>query len=155
MLALKPLQGSKMETRKLLGGTEENSVSPTRGQWFAFQANQWFFSWINERNRKKLNSGQDSLWFCTSCFCLSACYGLSETGWSAFSYVGADHATRQPRPSSPELVHKHDHLQLSQLQIQGRVRKSLPGPQKQKLNKLLEPNSRVDHFDSCSELPNK
>ena len=26
------LEGSKMDTRKLLGGTEENSVSPTRGR---------------------------------------------------------------------------------------------------------------------------
>ena len=33
-------QGSK--TRELLGGIEENSVSLTRGHWFALQANQWF-----------------------------------------------------------------------------------------------------------------
>ena len=29
--AQKALQGSETETRELLGGTEENSVSPTRG----------------------------------------------------------------------------------------------------------------------------
>ena len=31
MSAQKALQGSKTETRELLGGTEENSVSPTKG----------------------------------------------------------------------------------------------------------------------------
>ena len=30
--AQKALRGSEMETRELLGGTEENSVSPMRGQ---------------------------------------------------------------------------------------------------------------------------
>ena len=42
--APKALQGSETETRELLGGTEENSVSPMRGHWFALQANQWFFT---------------------------------------------------------------------------------------------------------------
>ena len=32
------------ETRELLGGTEENSVSSTRIHWFALQANQWFLT---------------------------------------------------------------------------------------------------------------
>ena len=40
--AQKALQGSKAETREFLGGTEENSVSPMRGHWFALQANQFF-----------------------------------------------------------------------------------------------------------------
>ena len=30
--------------RELLGGTEENSVPPMRGHWFALQANQWVFT---------------------------------------------------------------------------------------------------------------
>ena len=38
VLALKALQGSETETREWLGGTEENIVSPTRGHWFALQA---------------------------------------------------------------------------------------------------------------------
>ena len=41
--AQKAIQGSETETRELLGGTTENSVSPTRGHWFALQANQDFF----------------------------------------------------------------------------------------------------------------
>ena len=36
-------QGSEMETRELLGGTGENSVSPMRGHYFALHTNQWFF----------------------------------------------------------------------------------------------------------------
>ena len=31
------------ETRVLLGETEGKSISPSRGQWFALQANQWYF----------------------------------------------------------------------------------------------------------------
>ena len=38
--AQKALQGSETEPRELLGGTEENSVSPMRGHRFALQANQ-------------------------------------------------------------------------------------------------------------------
>ena len=51
--AQKAFQGSETETRELLGGTgtEENSVSPTRGHWFALQANQWFF--LQKRKQKK------------------------------------------------------------------------------------------------------
>ena len=44
--AQKARQGSEMETRELLGGTEENSVSPTRGYFFAIQKiqkNPWIF----------------------------------------------------------------------------------------------------------------
>ena len=41
----------KAWTRKLRGGTEENSVSPKRGHWFAHQANQWFFT---KRKQKKI-----------------------------------------------------------------------------------------------------
>ena len=33
-------QGYETETSELLGGTEEINVSPTRGHWFALQANQ-------------------------------------------------------------------------------------------------------------------
>ena len=43
VLAQKALQGSETETRELLEGTEENSVSPMRGHCFALQANQRFF----------------------------------------------------------------------------------------------------------------
>ena len=39
----KALQGSWTELRELLGGMDENSFSPTRGRWFALQANQWLF----------------------------------------------------------------------------------------------------------------
>ena len=42
--AQKALQGSETETRELLGGTTENSVSPMRGHYFALQANKLFFS---------------------------------------------------------------------------------------------------------------
>ena len=35
----KALQGFETEMRELLRGTEEKSVSPTRGHWFALQAN--------------------------------------------------------------------------------------------------------------------
>ena len=49
--AQKALRGSETETRELLGGTEENRVSPMRGHWFALQANQWVFS---ERKQKKI-----------------------------------------------------------------------------------------------------
>ena len=49
--AQKALRGSETETRELLGGTEENSVSPMRGHWFALQANQWFFT---KRKQKKI-----------------------------------------------------------------------------------------------------
>ena len=42
--AKKALRGSETETRELLGGTEENRVSPKRGHWFALQANQWVFT---------------------------------------------------------------------------------------------------------------
>ena len=44
------LQGSEMETRELLGGSEENSISLTRGHWFALssQANQWGFLTLPE-----------------------------------------------------------------------------------------------------------
>ena len=44
-------RGSEMETRELLGGTEENSVPPMRGHWFALQANQWVFT---KRKQKKI-----------------------------------------------------------------------------------------------------
>ena len=37
MSAQKALQGSERETRELLGGTTENSVSPTRGHCFFYQ----------------------------------------------------------------------------------------------------------------------
>ena len=49
--AQKALRGSETETRELLGGTEENSVSPMRGHWFALQANQWFFT---KRKQEKI-----------------------------------------------------------------------------------------------------
>ena len=42
--AQKAFQGSETETRELLGGTTENSVSPVRGHLFAIQANQCFFT---------------------------------------------------------------------------------------------------------------
>ena len=45
------LWGSETETRKLLGGTKENSVSLMRGHWIALQANQWFFT---KRKQKKI-----------------------------------------------------------------------------------------------------
>ena len=45
-----------METRELLVGMEENSVSPTRGHWFSLQANQWFF--YNKETEKYWISGQ-------------------------------------------------------------------------------------------------
>ena len=41
--AQKALQGSETETRELLGGTKEKSISLTRGHWFALQT-QWFFT---------------------------------------------------------------------------------------------------------------
>ena len=44
-----------METRELLGGTEENSVS-LRGHWFALQANQWVFT--KRKQKRNLVSGQ-------------------------------------------------------------------------------------------------
>ena len=44
--AQKALQGSKTVTRELLGGTEEKSISPTRGHWFALQANEWIFTYL-------------------------------------------------------------------------------------------------------------
>ena len=47
----KALQGSETETRELLGGTTENSVSPMRGHWFALLANQSFFI---KRKQKKI-----------------------------------------------------------------------------------------------------
>ena len=49
--AQKALGGSETETRDLLGGMEENSVSSTRGHWFNLQANQWVFT---EREKKKI-----------------------------------------------------------------------------------------------------
>ena len=49
--AQKALRGSKTETGELLGGTEENSVSPMRDHWFALQANQWVFT---KRKQKKI-----------------------------------------------------------------------------------------------------
>ena len=48
----KALRESKMETRELLGGTDENSVSPMRGHWFALQANQWV---CTKRKQKKMS----------------------------------------------------------------------------------------------------
>ena len=39
MSAQKALQGSEMEIRELLEGTEEKSVSPMRGHWFVLQTN--------------------------------------------------------------------------------------------------------------------
>ena len=36
-------QGSETEMRELLVGTEEKSISFSRGHWFAWRANQWFF----------------------------------------------------------------------------------------------------------------
>ena len=39
-------------TRELLGGTEEKSVSPTRGHRFALQATRWFFLQKGNRNKK-------------------------------------------------------------------------------------------------------
>ena len=50
--AEKALQGSETETRELLGGTEEKSISPMRGHWFTLQANQWFFT---KKETKKLS----------------------------------------------------------------------------------------------------
>ena len=54
--AQKALRGSETETRELLGGTEENSVSPMRGHWFALQANQWVFT--KRKQKKNWVSGQ-------------------------------------------------------------------------------------------------
>ena len=48
--AQEALQGSETETRELLGGTEEISISLTRIHWFDLQANQWFFT---KRKQKK------------------------------------------------------------------------------------------------------
>ena len=42
--APKALRGSETETRELLGGTQENSVSPKRGHRFALQAINDFFT---------------------------------------------------------------------------------------------------------------
>ena len=39
--AQKALQTSKMETMEFLGGTEENSVSLTRSNWFTVQSDPW------------------------------------------------------------------------------------------------------------------
>ena len=47
-------KSSETETRELLGRTEENSVSPMRGHWFALQENKWF---LTKRKQKKM-----SLW---------------------------------------------------------------------------------------------
>ena len=44
LVSAQALQGSEMETRDLLGGMEEISVSPTRGYLFALKANQFFFT---------------------------------------------------------------------------------------------------------------
>ena len=38
--AQKALQGSETDMRELLGGTEENSVSPTRGIYFVQKGNR-------------------------------------------------------------------------------------------------------------------
>ena len=38
------LQGSETETGGLLVGMEEKRISPTRVNWIALQANQWFFT---------------------------------------------------------------------------------------------------------------
>ena len=48
--AQKALQGSETETSELLGATEENSISLTRGHWFALQANKWFFTKRKQKN---------------------------------------------------------------------------------------------------------
>ena len=45
-------QGVKTETRELLERTDEKNVSPTRGHWFALQANQWFF---RKEKQKKMS----------------------------------------------------------------------------------------------------
>ena len=50
MSAQKALRGSETNTRELLVGTEENSLSPLRGHWFAL-ANQGFFT---KRKQKKI-----------------------------------------------------------------------------------------------------
>ena len=43
-----------MEMREFLAGTEEKSISPIRGHWFALQSNQWFFY----KKKKDWVSGQ-------------------------------------------------------------------------------------------------
>ena len=40
MTAQKALQVFEAETRKLMGGTKENNISPIRGHWFVLQANK-------------------------------------------------------------------------------------------------------------------
>ena len=46
----KAIKGSETETRELLGGTEENSVSSTRGHWFSLQAYQYFLTHLAPPN---------------------------------------------------------------------------------------------------------
>ena len=47
----KALPGSETVTGKLVGGTEENSIVPIRGHWFALQTDEWFYA---ERKRKDI-----------------------------------------------------------------------------------------------------
>ena len=65
--AQKALRGSETETRELLGGTEENSVSPMRGHWFALQANQWVFT--KKKQKKNWVSGQT--WYLEKIFLMA------------------------------------------------------------------------------------
>ena len=46
MSAQKALQGFEMETEELLGGTEQKSISLTRGYQYALQANQQIFTYL-------------------------------------------------------------------------------------------------------------
>ena len=48
--AQKALRGSETETRELLGGTEENSVSPDEGSLICRQINDFFI----KRKQKKI-----------------------------------------------------------------------------------------------------
>ena len=54
MSAQKALRGSEPETRELLGGTEENSVSPMRGQIIIDLPSRQINDFSQKGNRKKI-----------------------------------------------------------------------------------------------------
>ena len=82
--AQKPLQGSETETRQLLGGTEENSVSPTRGPWFFTKRNK---KWVSGHTRVITCTNPSSGWWnmLINLFGLLI-FGLGLTKSSSFSF---------------------------------------------------------------------
>ena len=60
--AQKALQGSETVTRKLLGGTKEKSISPTRDQ--SWKVNQWF---CTKRIQEKIELVAWPVWLALSC----------------------------------------------------------------------------------------